>query len=118
MNARHRGSFYRQRPEREDAYGPTTPRWEPEPYVEDVPLNLQPLTGSVVQTPAGREWRTRWRAFLDPRDLTEGVRVQPDDGLVVTAGRAPERFRVVEVQPRAPGWKDVVVLEQTAEEIP
>ena len=118
MRARHRGRFYRRRPEPEDPYGPSMSPWDPEPYAEDVPLNLQPLTGSVVQTPAGRERRSRWKAFLDPRDLPDGVRIQPDDGLVVTAGRAPERFRVVEVQPRAPGWKDALLLEETAEEIP
>lgn len=118
MKARHRGAFYRQQPEREDPYGPPTSRWNPEPYVDDVPLNLQPLRGSVAQTPAGRRQQERWRAFLDPRDLPEGVQIQPDDGLVVTAGRGPERFRVVEYHPRGPGWKDVLTLEETAEEIP
>lgn len=118
MRARHRGSFYRQRPDEGDDWGSPASSWDPTPIAADVPINLQPLSGAVTQRPAGREAQAQWQGFLDPRDLPAGVRIQPDDGLVITPGRSPERFRVVEYQPWGPGWKDRIVLEETAEEIP
>lgn len=118
MRARHRGTFYRQRPAGGDEFGSPASNWDPTPIAADVPLNLQPVGGAVTQTPAGREARARWHGYVDPRDLPVGIRFRPDDGLVITAGRSPERFRVVDYQPRGSGWKDKLVLEETAEEIP
>lgn len=98
--------------------GGTASGWDPVPLAVDVPANLQPLTGSVRASAAGREVGATWKMFLDPRDLPDGVLIRADDGLVVTEGRSPARLRVVQSGYRSAGWKDEFLLAETAEAIP
>lgn len=72
--------------------------------------NLQPLTGSVQQSAAGREIGATWRAFVPA-----GAAVKEDDGILVTQGVGPERYRVVQAGPQGAPWDTELMLSRTRE---
>lgn len=78
----------------------------------EVAANLQPLTGSVQQTAAGREVGATWKGFIPA-----GVAVREDQGLVVTSGVGPRAFRVKQVGEQGAPWDTEVLLDTTEEVI-
>lgn len=108
-----------------DLYTPPNPDAETDPYTPvDGPFwtpgatavgaNLQPLTGSVQQTAAGREVNADWKGFVPA-----GTAVVEDDGVAVTAGPgAPMRLRVSAVGPQGGQWDTELLLRKTREEFP
>lgn len=77
-----------------------------------VAANLQPLTGSVQQSAAGRQVEANWRGFLPP-----GTVVEEDQGVVVLSGTGPRAFRVRQVGEQGAPWDTEVLLGSTDEEI-
>lgn len=79
--------------------------------VEAVNANLQPITGAIRPTPAGREVEAEWRGFV-----SAGTDIQVDDGVLVTSGVGPTRYKVAEVGPQGPPWDIELLLELTKEQ--
>jgi hypothetical protein len=94
-----------------DAFG--TPQAEWAPVAEGVGANLQPRTGEVIQTGAGRQVLADWAGFIPG-----GIAVQEDDAVVVTSGVGPERFRVARAGAQGGRWDTELLLTRTEEGIP
>jgi len=94
-----------------DPYAPSVPVWTPRGAAFHA--NLQPLTGKVEQTAAGRAMGATWRAFVPA-----GTGVEPDDGLVVLEGEGPRVYRVKDVGPQGRPWDTELYLDLTPEVIP
>lgn len=73
--------------------------------------NLQPLTGSVQQTAAGRAVGATWQGFVPA-----GVAVEEDQGVLVLEGVGPSRYRVRQVGEQGAGWDTELLLAETLEE--
>jgi hypothetical protein len=106
--------------ETEDAYGKTVTSRFWELVDEDVHITLQPLTGSVEQTAAGRQIDSSYRLFAPP-----GVALEADQGVVVrevlSAGVpyiGPVRFRIKQVGSYGGRWDVEAMLMDTQESIP
>lgn len=110
----------------EDEWGhPTGGSFNPVPVATDVECNLQPLTGSVEQTAAGREVNADWQG-----SFPEATALLPGHGIVVTAvsddgetwngvpASHPTHFRVQHVGYKGDGWDTEAMLRATAEAIP
>lgn len=94
----------------EDEYGASAPGWQP--LAENVPANLQPLTGDVRQMAAGREIGATWKCFVPP-----GTSVREDAGVVVLSGVGPTTFRVRQVGQQGGKWDTEMLLGITQESI-
>jgi hypothetical protein len=98
--------------------------FEAVPIATDVECNLQPLTGSVEQSVAGREIDAQWQGALPGattvrEDMGVVVTAVSDDG--VTWGAVPvshpTKFRVRQVGWKGNGWDTEVMLGVTQEAI-
>ena len=124
----HRVSIYTPQDDgaAEDEYGyPIGGSFVAAPVATDVECNLQPLSGDVTQTAAGREVDADWQAgFPEATPLVE------DQGVVVTAVldatdawvappvSHPTRFRVRSTGWQGLGWDTWAMLRSTPEAIP
>lgn len=104
MKRTHRIRVYR--PGKADPYSGSS-GWTPGAEYD---ANLQPLTGSVQQSAAGREIGATWRAFVPA-----GAQVKEDDGIQVLEGVGPERYRVVQAGPQGAPWDTELMLSRTVE---
>jgi hypothetical protein len=77
-----------------------------------VDANLQPLTGSVQETAAGREVGATWRGFVPA-----GTEVEEGDGVVVLSGVGPTAYRVKQVGAQGAPWDTELLLDVTQEDI-
>ncbi len=79
-------------------------------------VSLEPLTGSVQQTAAGRQIDASWRGYAN-----WGIDIRSDDILLVTgvlqegAGALGERFRVKAAGPQGAPWDLELLLDTTTE---
>jgi hypothetical protein len=109
----------------EDEWGhSTTGVFSGAPIAVDVECNLQPLTGSVEQSAAGREIGAQWQGALpDGTTITEDmgilVTAVSDDGVTWYAVPAshPTRFRVRQRGWKGNSWDIEVMLGVTQEAI-
>lgn len=108
MNRTHEVSIYRKGFGDPDSEGMSVESYA---VVEQaVGANLQPITGAVRPTPAGREVEAQWRGFV-----SAGTDIQVDDGVLVTSGVGPTRYKVTEVGDQGPPWDIELLLELTEE---
>lgn len=113
----HVVSLYRRGVADSDPYDAPTSEWG-DPLVEDLEVVLQPLTGSVQQTAAGREVNSSWKGFLPYT-----ADVKPDDVLLVTAvlvegaGLAGSRLQVQQIGPQGRPWDTEVLLDVTQQQV-
>lgn len=77
-----------------------------------VRATLAPMGGGLQPEPSGQEVRVRRAGFLPP-----AVSVKENDGILVTEGVGPVRYRVRAVAESA-GWDTEVTLERTEEVFP
>lgn len=108
MKRTHRVQVYRPPASDANPYDATGSAWEASGNPVDA--NLQPLTGSVQQTAAGREVGATWRGFLPA-----GTAVAEGDGIQVLSGAGPSRFRVQQVGEQGAPWDTEVLLDRTEE---
>lgn len=93
-----------------DPYAPAAASWTPRGAA--IEANLQPLTGSVEQTAAGRAVEATWKGFVPA-----GTVVKQDDGVVVLSGAGPTAYRVKQVGEQGAPWDTELLLEETTETI-
>lgn len=94
------------------------PYGEPGRYTlvgKDVPANLQPLTGKVEQTAAGRAIEAEWKGFVPPK---YGEYIEADRVVVVTEGVGPSTYRIRQAGPQGGPWDAEFLLGVTAEDVP
>ena len=107
----HVVSFYRPAGAGADPYAePTAGAFEAVAVAANVPANLQPLTGSVQQSAAGREIGATWKGFVPA-----GTPVAEDFGVLVLSGPGSRRFRVAQVGEQGAPWDTELMLAETAE---
>lgn len=85
-----------------------------------VPATLEFLAGSIRRSAAGAEIDVSARAFVDPGD-TDGIVLQPGDGVEITAGRSAGTPRYIIHQAAPVGeadafFDDVYLLKDTDRE--
>lgn len=110
MERTHRVQLYDPPASDNDPYAPGEPGWTK--VGTELQANLQPLTGSVQQSAAGRQVEATWKGFLPA-----GTVVREDMGVVVLTGPGPLRYRVRQVGAHPPPWDTEVLLGATNEEI-
>lgn len=109
----HRIAIYDPPAASEDPYVPSDPM--PTLIQAGIPANLQPLTGNVAQTAAGRTVDATWRGFVPPE---YGALVKEDRLVYVESGVGPEVYRIRQAGEQGGRWDTEMLLGVTAERIP
>lgn len=93
-----------------DPYAPSDQR--PTLVQAGIPANLQPLTGDVQQTAAGRVVDATWRGFVPPE---HGHLIREDRIVHVAEGVGPTTYRVRQAGQQGGRWDTEMLLAVTAE---
>lgn len=106
----HTIAIYDPPPAAVDPYAPSDPK--PILVADGIPANLQPLTGNVQQTAAGRVVDATWKGFVPP---AYGHLIVEDRIVHVTAGVGPTTYRIRQAGAQGGRWDAEMLLGVTAE---